>query len=188
VRLVDAGWKVRPRALTLTLFTRLGLADGFIHGIGGGKYDEVTDEIVRRYFRVEAPGYAVVSATIRLPLRRFPATVEDVHRAERTVRDLDWNPQRFPETVQRLPELASEKARLIDDEPEDRARRREWFRQLQRVTRDLRPAVADRHQGTERDLDRLRAELAANEILSSREYAWPLFPEAALRNCFVRYQ
>src|SRR5262249_26691973 len=34
---------VRPRALTLTLFARVCLGDFFIHGIGGGKYDEVTD-------------------------------------------------------------------------------------------------------------------------------------------------
>ena len=45
-----------PACLTLTLFTRLGFADGFIHGIGGGKYDEVTDDIVRRFFRLDPPG------------------------------------------------------------------------------------------------------------------------------------
>jgi hypothetical protein len=183
-----AGWKVRPRALTLTLFTRLGLADGFLHGIGGGKYDEVTDDIIRRHFQIEPPGYAIVSATVRVPLRRFPATAEAVHRAERLLRDLDWNPQRFPVAVERSPELVFEKGRLIEDEPPGRADRRGWFRQLQRVTRDLRPAVADRHDAVQQDLDRLRAELAANEIVSSREFAWVLFPEAVLRNCLARYQ
>ena len=186
-RLAADGWKVRPRALTLTLFTRLGLADGFLHGIGGGKYDEVTDEIIHRYFRIEPPGYAVVSATVRLPLHRFPGTPEALHRAERLARDLDWNPQRFPEATERLPDLVFEKDRLIEDEPEGRANRRDWFRQLQRVTRDLRPAVADRHGSMARELDRVRAELAANEIVSSREYAWLLFPEAVLRNCFSRH-
>jgi hypothetical protein len=101
---------------------------------------------------------------------------------------LDWNPQRFPETAQRLPELASEKARLIEDEPEGRANRRDWFRHLLRVTRDLRPAVADRHETVRREIDHLRAEVAANEIVSSREYAWVLFPEAVLHNCLTRNQ
>jgi len=185
-RMLAAGCKVRPRALTLTLFTRLGFADGFIHGIGGGKYDEVTDDIIRRFFHVDPPGYAVVSATVRLPIRRFPATPEALHRAERRVRDLDWNPQRFPE-ARRLSELVAEKARLIAAEPTTRAERRTWFRQLQRVTRELRPAVADQVEKSFHEVDRLRAELAANEILGSREYAWPLFPEAVLRNCFVRH-
>ena len=48
---------LRPRALTLTLFARLCLGDFFIHGIGGGKYDEVTDAIIRDYFGVEPPAY-----------------------------------------------------------------------------------------------------------------------------------
>ena len=29
------GWKVRPRALTMTLFVRLAVGDAFIHGLGG---------------------------------------------------------------------------------------------------------------------------------------------------------
>jgi hypothetical protein len=185
--LVAAGWKVRPRALTLTLFTRLGFADGFIHGIGGGKYDEVTDDIIRRFFRIEPPGYAVVSATIRLPIRRFPATADDLHRAERLVRDLEWNPQVFAEAPERFPELVADKATLITDEPGSHADRRVWFRQLQTVTRDLRPAVADRRENAVRDVVRLRDELTANDVLASREYAWPLFPEAVLRNAFTRH-
>jgi hypothetical protein len=183
-----AGWKVRPRALTLTLFTRLGLADGFIHGIGGGKYDEVTDEIIRRFFRLEPPGYAVVSATVRLPIRRFPATAEALHQAERQVRDLEWNPQRFPEASRRAPELVAEKARLIRAEPVEHADRRAWFRALQRVTRALRPAVADRLRSATQNTKRARAELAANEILGSREYGWPLFPEGFLRNSLSQYR
>ena len=86
------GWKVRPRALTLTLFTPIGFADGFIHGIGGGKYDEVTDDIMRRFFQIEPPGYAVVSAMIRLPIAKSRGR-KKLHAAERAIRDLDWNPQ-----------------------------------------------------------------------------------------------
>ena len=178
---------MRTRALTTTLYARLGLGELFVHGIGGGKYDEVTDDIIRRFFHLEPPGYAVVSATVRLPIRRFPATAEALHRAERRVRDLDWNPQRFPEMPTLLPDLVFEKARLIDEEPAGKADRRGWFRQLQRVTRDLRPAVAGQLEAAQQDVDRLRAELAANEVLASREYAWPLFPETVLRNCFGRH-
>ena len=37
------GIRLRTRALTTTLFTRLCLCDLFVHGIGGAKYDEMTD-------------------------------------------------------------------------------------------------------------------------------------------------
>src|SRR5262249_2104913 len=35
---------LRPRALALTLFVRLFASDLFIHGLGGAKYDQITDE------------------------------------------------------------------------------------------------------------------------------------------------
>src|SRR5262249_54518695 len=44
-QLGERGMKIRPRALTNTLFARLFVGDLFVHGIGGGKYDELTDEI-----------------------------------------------------------------------------------------------------------------------------------------------
>jgi hypothetical protein len=187
-RVLAQGSKVRPRALSLTLFARLCLGDGFIHGIGGGTYDEVTDDIVRRFFAMEPPGYAVVSATLRLPIRRFPTTAGELHAAERRVRDLEWNPQRFAETQSRFPELVARKAALIREKPAAGVDRRRWFRQLQQLTRDMRPAVAGRLTEAEAAVGRTRHVLAANAILASREYAWPLFPEAMLRDYFARFR
>ena len=37
------GVKIRSRALITTLWARLVLGDLFLHGIGGAKYDQVTD-------------------------------------------------------------------------------------------------------------------------------------------------
>ncbi len=54
------------------MFARLVLSDVFIHGIGGAKYDQLTDAIVRRFFGVEPPGYLVATATLKLPLPRHP--------------------------------------------------------------------------------------------------------------------
>ena len=48
--LPSQGIKLRSRALATTLFARLVLADLFIHGIGGAKYDQLTDELIRRFF------------------------------------------------------------------------------------------------------------------------------------------
>lgn len=71
---------LRPRALTLTLFVRLFLADLFIHGIGGAKYDEMTDQIMQDYYHVEPPPMVCVSATVwlpMLPVEKSRARVED---------------------------------------------------------------------------------------------------------------
>ena len=184
---------LRPRALTLTLFARVCLGDFFIHGIGGGKYDEVTDAIIRDYFGVEPPAYQVLSATLHLPLPGFPSTPDDLKRAERRVRDLHWNPQRHlaPENLTR-PEvraLVACKATLARAEPPrtDHAARRDWFRALQKVTEELRPFVFKQEPVAKANLARVRAEIAANEVLRRRDYAWVLYPEETLRPFLHRF-
>ena len=80
----------------MTLFARLGLGDFFIHGIGGGKYDEVTDAIIRDYFGIEPPRYGVLSATLHLPVPTFAHTAADVRNLTDRDRDLTWNPHATP--------------------------------------------------------------------------------------------
>ena len=45
------------------MFARLAVADLFIHGIGGAKYDELTDAIGERFFGIQLRPYMVVSGT-----------------------------------------------------------------------------------------------------------------------------
>jgi hypothetical protein len=179
---------LRPRALTLTLFTRLCLGDFFIHGIGGGKYDEVTDEIIREYFGVEPPAYQVLSATLHLPLQAFQTTNEEMHRAERRVRDLKWNPQAFiPEGT--ASELVARLTALAASEPpyREHAARKARYRGLQEVKEQLRARIADLIPDAERELTRSRAEVEANAILQRRDYSWVLYPEEMLRPFLTRF-
>lgn len=59
--------RIAPRALTLTLFIRLFIADNFVHGIGGGRYDQVLDRIIQRHFGIQPPHFAVTTATLHFP-------------------------------------------------------------------------------------------------------------------------
>jgi len=185
--------QLRPRALTLTLFGRVSLGDFFIHGIGGGKYDEVTDDIIRNYFGIEPPAYQVLSATLHLPLPTFPSTPADLKRAEHRVRDLHWNPQRHlvPQQLARpeVQSLQSCKNTLIANEPPptDHTARRAWFRELQAVTIELRHFVWKQPTIAKSDLRRIRDEVAANAVLQRRDYSWVLYPEATLRPFLQRF-
>ena len=180
---------LRPRALTLTLFDRVCLGDFFIHGIGGGKYDEVTDAITRGYFGVEPPAYQVLSATLHLPLPAFPA---DGH-ADRRIRDLTWNPHRhLPPDVAARPEVAAllrEWEAVAATEPpyEEHAARRERFADLRRVNERLRPLVSNEIAAAERTLARARTEARANAVLRRRDFAWVLYPEETLRPFLQRF-
>jgi len=172
--------RLRPRALTLTLFVRLCLADWFIHGIGGGKYDEVTDAILRDFFGIEPPAFQVVTGTLHLPAPGFPRTQADVVELEATLRRLHWNPEGFlpADHPARL-----EKATLAAQKPNGRPAVRRWFARIRELTTEMRTAtaVAEQVADTEQELARARAEVAANAILYRRDFAWVLYPEDVLR-------
>jgi hypothetical protein len=177
-------YAVRPRALSLTLWARLMLGDVFIHGIGGAKYDEMTDELMRRYFGVEPPPMVCASATLRLPA----ATASpDVASAARRLRDWRFNPHRVLRDASALGPMMAERAALIersrrlrDSSPEAHAVRHEVFGAIRSVNERMRGC----EPGT---AERLRAALAEavtaarhSRTLSSREYFVGLFPRDRL--------
>ncbi|MGD0139294.1 MAG: hypothetical protein ABSD28_10480 [Tepidisphaeraceae bacterium] len=59
--------RLSPRALTLTLFLRLLVVDQFVHGIGGGRYEQVNDRIIQRFFGIDPPAFCVTTATLYFP-------------------------------------------------------------------------------------------------------------------------
>jgi hypothetical protein len=85
--LARSGVALRPKAITLTMFARLCLADLFMHGVGGGRYDRVTDAITADLFGCRPVPYLVATATLHLPL---PGEVpgEERRALARLLRDL----------------------------------------------------------------------------------------------------
>ena len=66
--------RLSPRALTLTAMLRLLVADQFVHGIGGGQYDQVLDSLIARHFKkIEAAavfdhdGHALFPGAVDIP-------------------------------------------------------------------------------------------------------------------------
>ncbi len=92
--LSSRGWKLRPRALTNTLFARVFLADAFLHGIGGAKYDEMTDRLIVRLFGLTPPSFLTVTATHRLPLGGWEVAPSDVAALKHRLWDFDHTPER----------------------------------------------------------------------------------------------
>lgn len=92
--LLSRGWKLRPRALTNTLFARVFFADAFLHGIGGAKYDEMTDRLIASLFGATPPSYLTVTVTHRLPLGGWNVTPADVAILKHRLWDFDHNIER----------------------------------------------------------------------------------------------
>ena len=83
------------------MFARLVLSDIFIHGIGGAKYDQLTDAIVRRFFGVEPWEYLVATATLKLPLPRHSIEEADMARIDQMLRELRYHPELYVDATMR---------------------------------------------------------------------------------------
>ncbi len=186
--------KIRSRALITTLWARLVLGDLFVHGIGGAKYDEVTDTLIERFFGLRPPGFLVLSATLHLPVRRsgpIPGprvSIEQSHTIRRQLRELVYHPERFlGENHGQTLGASNDPAGLI-------ATKARWIRTRQtpqnararcgairRVNQALQPWV----QRERKRLQRLQAETAdairAEAVLRWREYGFCLYPEETFR-------
>jgi hypothetical protein len=175
------GVRIRSRALITTLWARLALGDLFIHGIGGAKYDRVTDLLIERFLGLRPPGLMVVSATLHLPIERDRMTDDDVCRTERQLRDLTYHPEQFVDPSDSVPSnLLAEKRQWIETpQTVENARRR--CRAIRAVNAALQPWVAGRRKEIlERHAEAVHRR-RAESVLSWREYAFCLYPEATLR-------
>jgi hypothetical protein len=185
------GFHVRSRALTNTLFARLFLGDLFVHGIGGGKYDELTDAIVRRFYSVEPPRFLVLSATLLLPLPGQPVRAEDHRRLRRRLRDLHYNPQRhLAEATRARPEVADFmelQSTLVRREPQEPPERRRRFQELRWLKDRLRVYLDGQEGAAARELEACDYRLRANAVLLRRDYAFCLYPEEQLRQFCMQF-
>jgi hypothetical protein len=196
------GIKIRSRALITTLFARLFLGELFIHGIGGGKYDELTDAIIRDFYQLEPPDFLVLSGTLQLPLPVFPGRRTDQEQLASEIRDLYWNPQRHlseiseeygpakMEVSQIRPDacdLIAKKKEWIDHQPKTTVERRKRFEIIRELTNQLRPSVRDQERHIRERLEKCELEVHANAILQNREYAFCLHPEKTLRPFLTQF-
>ncbi|MFV2068658.1 MAG: hypothetical protein ACC645_16935 [Pirellulales bacterium] len=183
----DRGIRLRTRATITTLFARLFLGDLFVHGIGGGKYDEVTDVLIHRFFGLEPPDLVIASATMHLPVPHARDTAAEVGRLKRLLRDLEYHAECHLD-VAHLTSVDRASARKWIDAKQQWLTRPRTFENarsrhagIARANRELQPLVEDLRRRTFAELDRARAAERAHGVLSSREYAFCLYPEANLR-------
>jgi hypothetical protein len=186
--LVAAGHKVRTRALTTTLFSRLLLGNLFVHGIGGGKYDEVTDELFRQFFGLEAPAYLVLTATLQLPLAKFPTAHHDYLHSQRLERDVFWNPQRHldGQAGDGVSSLIREKENWIRLACANHDERKHRLTELRSINKKLHALAGVDQTRMRQALADAERRMRLHELHSSREYAFCLFPEEMLREFYQR--
>jgi hypothetical protein len=183
------GIRLRTRALITTMAARLLLGDLFVHGIGGAKYDQLTDRIIEQFFGRKPPGYMVVSGTLHLPIPHASAPTQPVEEIRQQIRELEFHPERFLKENgtassaggQQTAAWIAEKRRWLAT-PQTPANARERCRAIRQANQALQPTVAPLREiwtsqaAGQADRQRWKA------VLGSREYAFALFPELDLTN------
>ena len=187
----NSGLRLRTRALSTTMYARLLLSDLFIHGIGGSKYDELTDLLIERFFGLAPPTYVTLSATLRLPVPRPEIDSGSLGQLEHQIRELAFHPEVFV-TTQAKPSAQNysngDPWPLIE-------RKRQWLatpmtpenaavrhRELTGINQGLWPWVADEANRLSGQREQLGQALRAAKILASREYDFCLYPTEFLRH------
>lgn len=181
--LASMGVRLRTRALTTTMFARLLLGDLFVHGIGGAKYDELGDAIIREFFDFEPPPFATLSMTVWLGLSDdAQATPSVLREVNRRIRDLDFNPERqlTRPLAPDVEALVASKRRLVEGPCETHRQRAERFHELRRITEALRETVIPLRLARVAERDRLVEGLRHNRVARSREYPFVLHSRQTL--------
>ena len=186
--LISNGIKIRPKAIANTMYSRMFFSDLFIHGIGGAKYDLITNEIIREFFGVEPPEYATISATLYLPYKPFDVSDEDINKMKHAVKDMGYNPDRYASRGimedAGMISLINEKKDLISRGASDSKEKHLTFDRIKQLNSLMKDKISPLIKKSENEIADLEKKLSYNSIVTNRNYPFCLYPEAMLRELF----
>ena len=165
-----------------TLYLRCFVADLFVHGIGGGTYDELTDDIMRDWIGIEPPVYMTSSASLHLPFfmeaELHPSDpVSNWANVQRELQLMRSVPERFlepgNESHRELIELHARQIAVIPD----RGHKLKWHQKTARIKLLIEDSIEPKKKTALAKLEAIQRVMQQNKILKSREYSFVLFDE-----------
>ncbi len=181
-----AGVRIRTRALTTTMFARLLVGDLFLHGIGGAKYDELGDEVVRGFFGIEPPSYTTLSMTLWLGLDYDPTADRRRLELARQIRDLEYHPDLSLADASD-PQIRSwidAKREAIAGPVATRRERIARYHAIRRANAAMQSAISDKMLQVKADKERLAARTRRNSLAMGREWGFPVHSGKRLNEAF----
>lgn len=180
-------YKIRPKALMLTLFARLFLCDVWIHGIGGAEYEGLNDKLAESLLKT-LPQYVVASATLHLKLKNEKLVMNNIGDKEisdikNRLRRMRFNPEDFIDTVDsKINELIKEKKKLLNKIPlSDAKKKRDRYNQLLIINERLRKEIGFQIGELEKTIVKEERLLEDNKIATNRQFPFFIFPLDDLR-------
>ncbi len=177
-KLTQAGIQIRPRALTTTMFLRMAMCDLFIHGIGGGLYDQLTDQIIRDLWQTDAPRFVVATATCYLPLEPLPTGTCSIKESQLSLRNWRFTPERTlhpqPNDLAGLA-LLETKRKLLDDIPSGQDKTI-WHQQIVSLNEAIREHFANQGELVRQQYENATEWEREHAIATNREFSFALHP------------
>jgi hypothetical protein len=190
--LKEQGLKIRPKALLLTLYNRLFISDLFVHGLGGAKYDLVTDEIIKEFFKVEPPHFLVVSCTLYLNFKSSPVTSDSkISALKKKIRDLEFNPERYVDELSltkkeeiQIEKLAEKKTELIKKITGvlTSVEKRKISEEIKAINNFMGEKVRPLKYELNKKLEDEEEKMKQSKVYSFREFPYCFFSAKELRN------
>ena len=186
------GLKIRPKALLLTLYNRLFVSDLFIHGLGGAKYDLVTDEIIREFFKVEPPHFLVASCTLHLNFKSSPGASDfKISTLKKEIRDWEFNPQRYIDELpltkkekNQIGELVEKKTKLIKKIKKTLSpiEKRKISEEIKAINNFMGEKVKPIKYELNKKIEREEEKMKQAKVYTFREFPYCFFSAKMLRN------
>jgi hypothetical protein len=185
--LQQAGICLRPKAISLTLFTRLFLTDWFVHGVGGSFYEQITNHIIEKYYKMKLPEFGIATCTMRLPLSDNVAFSNDISRLRHKMHDTRYNPEKYidrsklkNQQVTSLIKAKKEQIELANDRSMSSGKRKSAWKSLIETNQKLLEYTECANKKLEDKIVESENNQISREVCGSREYFFGLFPKQTL--------
>jgi hypothetical protein len=170
--LPQLGIALRPKALMTTMYSRLIVSDLFLHGMGGAKYDQLTDEITRMFLHVELPEFVTLTATLKLRDVDEKSVSNLLSRCRFRLRDMKYHPENHVTSIdEQTARTIAEKRHWIAQNPGSFGRRERRVA-IESCNNLLRERLIGERSSLENELTSLSFQLKNARILGSREYSF----------------
>ena len=189
IMLRQLNYRLRPKAVSLTLFVRLFLADWFVHGIGGSLYESVTNHMIENYYKIGPLRFGVATLTMTLPLSNnltFPE--KHISQLKHELHNIKHNPEKYiddsileEEPVASLFQAKREEIVRAKDRSLPSNERKAAWNLLSRINESLSEYTREDTKALETRIRELEKNMISQEVRNDRKYFLGLFSEKKLR-------
>lgn len=187
--------RLRPKAVTLTLFARLFLADIFVHGVGATSYEPVTDYILEHFYSLSSLRYGIATSTMPLFLPKEKSFLRNhISSLKNKLHEIKSNPEKYinkstlnTEHITTLLQMKREKITQSQDHYSPAEIRKSAWDSISQINMELCSYAKNIIAEHESLLSKAEGEVISNNVSGYREYFFGLFPEKELRRLINSY-